>query len=89
MCPGGTIKMMHTHELKKQALNYIKREKYDKAINIYKMLLEKAPSDTSTMLKVAKVYETIGQERLAIKIYSQARDYYYHWEMYHHERPQI
>ena len=74
---------MDNYELKKRAGDLIKKEKFEKAIQIYETLLERSPNDTSVMLKLGNIYQTIGQERAAVKIYSRAADFFYDREMYH------
>ena len=74
---------MNTHELKKKASDYVKREKFEKAIQIYKALLNRSPNDTSLMLKLGKIHQTIGQEHAAAKIYARAAEFFYEKEMFH------
>ena len=74
---------MNIHDLKRKAGDLVKREKFEKAIQIYELLLEKSPNDTSLMLKLGNIYQTIGQEHAAAKVYSRAADYFYQKEMFH------
>ena len=71
------------YALKSKANEYMRREKFEKALEIYETLLKETPDDTSVMLKIGNIHQTLGKESAAVEIYNRVAEFYYEREMYH------
>ncbi|MBN2525577.1 MAG: cyclic nucleotide-binding domain-containing protein [Deltaproteobacteria bacterium] len=64
------------YSLKDKAAEYVQRQKFDKAIQIYRSLMQDDPEDDALLLKLAHTYQLIGKEGSAIRMFERVLDTY-------------